>query len=191
MKTGTIILSAALVAGLAVAACPTLSAAQAQPDCAAWNSEAFFETASTGDVRACLQAGADPEARDENGWTPLHVAANADIVAALLEAGADPKARDKDGDTPLHYAAYHGQPDAITALLEAGADPKARGEYGNTPLHWATGQGNVDAITALLEAGADLEARDKDGKTPFDLVSSESRLIRTPAYWRLHQARYD
>ena len=177
MKTGTIILSAALAAGLAVAAChPTPSAVQVQPDCAAWNSEAFFEAASAGDVRACLQAGADPNARGPylssllgGYYTPLHSAAfwgHADVITALLEAGADPKARDNDGRTPLHEA---DNADAITALLEAGADPNAReGEYGSTLLHSAAFWGHADVITALLEAGADPKARNKDGKTPYD-----------------------
>ena len=158
MKTGTIILSAALAAGLAVAACPTLSAAQAQSDCAAWNSSDFFETASAGDVRACLQAGADLEARGEYGSTPLHRAAiggHVDAITALLEAGADPKARTEGGSTPLHWAAIGGHADAITALLEAGADLEARSEGGTTPLHWVAWDGSADAITALLEAGAD------------------------------------
>ena len=108
MKTGNIILSAALAAGLAVAACPTLSAAQAQPDCAAWNSEAFFKAASAGDVRAYLQAGADHSARDNGGETPLHWAASngrVDAIAALLEAGADPGARNKDDKTPFDLIA--------------------------------------------------------------------------------------
>ena len=86
MKTATIILSAALAAGLAVAACPTLSAAQAQPDCAAWNGAAFFEAASARDVRACLQAGADPEARTEFGFTPLHFAAGLGHADAIGHA---------------------------------------------------------------------------------------------------------
>ena len=162
MKTGNIILSAALAADLAVAACPTLSAAQAQPDCAAWNSEAFFKVFSVGDVRACLQAGADPKARGKYGATPLHWAAREDDVGA------------------------------IAALLEAGTDPKARGDsFDLTPLHFAAAVGRVDAIAALLEAGADPGARNKDDKTPFDLIAEDSPLIETPAYWRLHQARYD
>ena len=135
---------------------------QKQARCRAWNSEAFFRTASAGDVRACLRAGADPEARNENGATPLFWAAeagHADAIAALLEAGADPEARNENGATPLFWAAEAGHADAIAALLEAGADPRARGVNDLTPLHWAAFFGNVDAIAALLEAGADPKAR--------------------------------
>ena len=54
----------------AMAACPTLSAARAQPDCANWNSEGFFATAGADDARACLLAGADPDARAEEMAPP-------------------------------------------------------------------------------------------------------------------------
>jgi len=57
----------AITAGMA--ACLTLSCAQ--PDCADWNGADFFGTASAGDVRACLLAGADPGARDKRGRTPF------------------------------------------------------------------------------------------------------------------------
>ena len=58
----------AMMATMAV--CLTLPAALAQADCANWNSEGFFATAGAEDVRACLRAGADPNARDEGGWHP-------------------------------------------------------------------------------------------------------------------------
>ena len=55
-------------------------------------------------IRAILAAGADPNLRRYDGWTPLHTAAahseNPAVVAALLEAGADPAAKDRDGKTP-------------------------------------------------------------------------------------------
>ena len=145
----------------AMAACLTLSAARAQPDCANWNSYDFFETAGAEDVRACLRAGADPDVRTELGFAPLHHAAflgHAAAVAALLEARADPGARDEDGFTPLRDAARHGHAAVIAALLDAGADPGARNE---------------------------------DGVTPFDLIPEDSPLIGTPAYWRLNDARWN
>ena len=54
----------------AVTACLTLAVAPAQSGCTNWNSYGFFETAGAGEVRACLQGGADLHARDENGRTP-------------------------------------------------------------------------------------------------------------------------
>ena len=183
-------IGAVAVTGLVI---PLLSAAIHQSDCTDWNSQGFFWTASAKDVRACLQAGADPEARDDYRNTPLHRAAmrngNADAITALLEAGADPNARDEGGDTPLNEAAYWGHADAITALLEAGADPKARDEDGWTPLHLAAYGGHADAIAALLEAGADPKARNNIDQTPFDMIRSDSPLIGTQAYRRLQQAR--
>ena len=60
-------------------------------------------TAAT--VQDCLGAGADPNARDVFGLTPLHRAAafsqTPEIVTALVNAAADPNARNEDGDTPF------------------------------------------------------------------------------------------
>ena len=58
-----------------------------------------------------LDAGADPNARTEHDWTPLHLAVegtSSAAIAVLLDAGADPEARDEDGRTPLHGAANQG-----------------------------------------------------------------------------------
>jgi ankyrin repeat protein len=62
-------------------------------------------------LQSALAAGADLQARDAQGCTALHFAADRDqleTLQALLEAGADVDARDEDGQTPLHYAALCG-----------------------------------------------------------------------------------
>ena len=146
----------------------------AEVDCADWNTTAFFEAAEVSDVIRCLQAGADLNARDGLGITPLHGAARTgtvEMVTALLEAGADPNARDGLGITPLYMAAEAGSAEAVTALLQAGANPNARNRSGYTPLHNAARTGSAEAVTALLEAGADPNARTTDGRTPLHVMA--------------------
>ena len=60
---------------------------------------------------------------------------------ALIEGGADPNARDEWGMTPLHRAAYFNSnpsvPSVITALIEGGANPAAIDINGFTPFDYA------------------------------------------------------
>ena len=124
-------------------------------------------------IAVLIEAGADVDARNADGGTPLHSAAagntHTDVIAALLEAGADPNARDLDGQTPLHMAAHtNDNPDIITALVQAGADPSARGPAGITPLHMAWNQRwpgiRPAAVRELLRLGADRLARNDLGQ---------------------------
>ena len=59
----------------------------------------------------------------------------------LLRAGADPNARDRDGGTPLHAAARHGgYPAMVEQLLDAGADSAASDNAGRRPADYARGR---------------------------------------------------
>lgn len=115
----------------------TAPAAAAEVSGADWNTSAFFSRARAADVSACLEAGAEVDARDEDGETPLHQAAENGqapaVLEALLKAGAKINARDEDGWPPLHKAAFSDAPAAAQILLKAGADPAARSEGGSTP----------------------------------------------------------
>jgi len=57
------------------------------------------------------------------------------VAVALIEAGADPNSRDDDGDTALIVAADKDWPEVVRALLAKGADPNAADRDGATPLH--------------------------------------------------------
>ncbi len=75
-------------------------------------------------VDRLLGDGADPNSpRDEEGVTPLHLAAlvsNADIAERLLEAGADPLVVDDDDDAPFAYAYYVGSASVADVLVDYG-----------------------------------------------------------------------
>ena len=158
-----------------------------------WNTMAFFEKATLKMVVSNLDRGADANARDEWGFSPLHFAAafndDPDVITALVEAGANIHAQDTEwGATPLHWAAWsNGNPGIIIALLDGGADPNARDSRESTPLHAAADQSNnPDIILTLLDSGADLTLRDA-GKLAWDYIKDNAALKNTDAYARLSE----
>jgi len=83
----------------AVAGEPSIAPAKPLP----LHEAAFYGLASW--AVELIDRGADIDARDPEGRTPLMVAIAAmsnEVTAALLARGADPMARDGNGDTPLH-----------------------------------------------------------------------------------------
>jgi hypothetical protein len=73
-------------------------------------------------------------------WNP---AAQRDTVLCLVELGADPNARDRNGTTPLHRAVRNRCAAAVGALLDVGADARAGNGRGSTALQlarWTTGR---------------------------------------------------
>ncbi len=128
-------------------------------------------------VAQALQDGADMEARDENGLTPLMWAAqqmNPAVVALLLERGANPRVCDNSGWTPLHCAASSGSLEGLEKLLDAcGDDVNAVNSDGETPLLVAIRMQRADIARALVSARADINIRGKDGRNAVDLARAE------------------
>jgi uncharacterized protein len=80
-------------------------------------------------------------------------ARRADIVADLLEHGADPDAVQQAGLTPLMAAARHGDEDMAGRLLGAGADPGRTDDRGRSARDHAraAGHGHLDALLAVQD----------------------------------------
>jgi hypothetical protein len=132
-------------------------------------------------VEDFLRRGAEVDARNRRGASPLHYAtdggpgsrtwnprAQRGTIERLLDAGADPNAVDKSGTMPLHRAVRNRCAAAVAALLAGGADTDATNGRGSTPAKlatWTTGRGGSgspeakaqqDEIVRLL---SDTEAR--------------------------------
>jgi uncharacterized protein len=73
------------------------------------------------------------------------------VVQMLLRLGADPNAREQDGYTPLHAATQNGHEDMIRILLYGGADLTLRGKDGKTPLDLAMETGDEKTMIILRE----------------------------------------
>ncbi len=76
-------------------------------------------------------------------------ARNVEAVSLLLSRGADPNARQQVGYTPLMGAAASGRRDLVNTLLDAGADPGTTAEDGKTAADVARGHGHHDLAAAL------------------------------------------
>lgn len=74
-------------------------------------------------IRALLDAGADPKARNKSGSTALDSTESVEALRLLIQSGADVNAEDEDGHTPLS-SVYTDE--AALLLLEAGANPDAK-----------------------------------------------------------------
>jgi ankyrin repeat protein len=129
-------------------------------------------------VRLLLENGANPNARDKNGQTPLHMARTGAIVEILLRYHADITLRANDGMTVLHWACVAQIPGegAVQTFLSRGADIEARDQRGWTPLHWAAFSGATPTMTVLTSHRAQVNARANDGATPLYEAASQGHL---------------
>lgn len=116
------------------------------------------------EVARLIEAGADVNAADPLGTTPLMWAArygDAALVARLLRAGADADAENTFGVTPMSEAALIGSAPVIRELLAAGVDPDSPSPEGETALMLVVRTGQLEAAEVLIDAGADVNARER------------------------------
>jgi hypothetical protein len=106
-------------------------------------------------------------------------------IQCLLDAGADINAQDKNGATPLHRAVRTRCAAAVKCLLERGSDVMLKNKPGSTPFHLAvqnTGRGGTGAEAAkaaqrqiihrFLSFGLNPALKNGKGKSVFDCARS-------------------
>lgn len=139
-------------------------------------------------IALLIREGALVDAKDFDGWTPLHCAASnsADSVEAvkcLLQAGADKEATTSVDFTPLHVAAREGHAACVELLLISGANIEAKMRIsganieammntGSTPLLLAAVNGRTTCVKLLLNSGANIEATTFGGCKPLHIAAA-------------------
>jgi ankyrin repeat protein len=127
-------------------------------------------------IRFLAAHGADLDARDTMGATPLIIAAGARdsaTVELLLELGADVNALDGSGWAPLMEAVYRDHVPSVEALLRHGAGLAMTDSGGLTPLCIALDNRSLLAASALVEAGASANAHCGANRlTPLMIVAT-------------------
>ena len=128
-----------------------------------------------------LDAGADPNWRDDDGRTALMYECSLASIARiemLLRYGANVHIKDKDGRTPLHYATLYNRSTAPLRILVAnGADIKAKDNDGRTPLLaglWVKVLLSY-IVQQLIDMGADVCAKDNRGMTALHHIAARAQ----------------
>lgn len=132
------------------------------------------------DITALLLCrGADPSLCDNQGQTPLTLAARqghvgvlqimldwiqdqeSDTIQTLLEHS------DIEGWTALRSASWGGHNEAVKMLLEAGVEVDGCDPEGRTALRAAAWGGHEEILLTLLAHGAKVDSIDHEGRTPL------------------------
>ncbi len=103
-------------------------------------------------VKLLILYGADLNAKNMQGWTPLMWATECGrtkVVRMLLNHGADALAKDHDGDTALMIAAYHGNEEIVKSLLEKDDRVSMKDYNGRNALSIAKAQGHENIVRIL------------------------------------------
>jgi ankyrin repeat protein len=130
-------------------------------------------------IVALVKAGADIDAKENDRYDAVTIAAVADDVATLkllLELGASARQTTSRYDgTALIAAAHLGHDEIVKMLIKGGAPLDHVNNLGWTALIESIVLGNggprhVETLRALVQSGADVNLPDRSGRTPLALA---------------------
>ena len=170
-------------------------------------------------VQLLIEHGADVNAADCDGSTPLSAAVSLECVELLLAAGADIHVQDLSGtevigqhrdpeiierlraaggslESPagslgslMMNAAQEGNAELIDHLLQQGVDANIPTTLDLTPLMAATERGHIAAVRRLLAASVDVHAREYRGRTALFYAAAPETGLAFEIYQMTEQSR--
>ena len=137
--------------------------------------EDFFQAVNRDDgrtVSALIKRGFDPNSRDPQGQTALHLALRDESPSTAEAVWASPEldvnAHNSSGETPLMLAALRGNLSWAERLLARGAKVH---QDGWSPLHYAATGPEAKLVAMLLDRGAPINATSPNRSTPLMMAA--------------------
>jgi palmitoyltransferase ZDHHC13/17 len=134
-------------------------------------------------IRAVIESGqASPTDRNDDGITPLHLAAIADrfpVCAYLIEKGAEVNALGGNlPATPLQWAARKGLIDIMDLLIQHGANPRLVDSQDFSCAHSVTHSSDYWALLYILcQPDIAVDERDNMGLTPLHWAAQQGDAV--------------
>lgn len=142
-------------------------------------------------------AGADFNAREEEGRTPLSYfvdyssySEGKEMAAITLLAFSDLNSQDKEGKTALMHAAEDNDGIAFM-LIEAGADPAIRDKFGKTAMHYAMENEYKSLIKHLVKRGVQMPSAESEKKRKSNLSSKAKDQLNEDLMWQASSSDLD